>query len=134
MRGISLLGVPLLLFAGGLFAAGKYPYEKAPGPIAGSWKMSCESRGTMVVTVTADDHTAVGRISDLGTVGKYGYQVGVEILRLEADDFGDWVGKLLWRSISGDSHWDSIRMVATSNQLSATMTTDPCFRNLTRVP
>jgi len=35
-----------------------------------------------------------------------GYSFGEEIFRLEADDFGDWVGQLLWKGADGRKRWD----------------------------
>jgi hypothetical protein len=54
-------------------------------------------------------------------------------LRLAADDYGDWVGTLRWRSVSGVDRWDPIRLVATDEQLDATITTDECYKKMQRV-
>jgi len=112
----------------------KYPWQKDPGPIAGKWKVSCNESAGMTVDVTVkSDKIASGRVAEVGAAKKYGYTEGEEILRLEADDFGDWVGQLKWRSVAGVERWDPIRMVATADKLNATMTTDACYKDMKRV-
>src|SRR5205823_11830266 len=111
-----------------------YPWQKDPGPIAGRWKATCENSAGMIVEFTLKSQKAAsGRIAVLGAAGKYGYSAGEEILLVEADDFGDWVGKLKWRSVAGEQRWDPIRLVATAEKLNATMTTEPCYRDMSRV-
>jgi hypothetical protein len=128
----------------GLFALGlstpvvadtvKYPWAKPPGPIAGRFKVSCEnSQGLTIEFSLQGEKRAVGRVAALGAAGKYGYKEGEEILKLDADDYGDWVGQLKWRSVSGIERWDPIRLVASANTLNATMTTDGCYRDMPRV-
>ena len=48
-----------------------------------------------------------------------GYTVGDEILHLKADDFGQWVGQLHWRGVSGMDRQDPLRFVATTDKLDA---------------
>jgi hypothetical protein len=111
----------------------QYPWQKDPGPIAGRWRVSCAHSAGMAIEFTlATPKSASGRICELGKGGKYGYSQGEEILRLDADDFGDWVGKLKWRSVAGVERWDPIRMVATADRLNATMTTDECYKDMPR--
>ncbi|HEY3353185.1 MAG TPA: hypothetical protein VGQ83_08065 [Polyangia bacterium] len=112
----------------------KYPWEKEPGPIAGRWKATCPNSSGLVIEFSLNgEKKAVGRIAELGAAGKYGYKAGEEIFRVSADDFGDWVGQLKWRSVAGAERWDSIRFVATQEKLNATMTTDDCYKNMPRV-
>jgi hypothetical protein len=112
-----------------------YPWAKAPGPIAGKWKATCpNSSGLIVEFRLTGDKKASGTILELGAAGKYGYKVGEEIFRVSADDFGEWVGQLKWRSVAGAERWDSVRLVATADKLNATMTTDDCYKNMPRVP
>ena len=87
----------------------------------------------IIEVVLKSDKTSSGRISELGAAGKYGYSEGEEILRLEADDFGKWVGQLKWRSVAGVQRWDPITFVATAEKLNATMTTDACYKDMPRV-
>jgi hypothetical protein len=131
------LGVSLLLFAMTLATAAmaegkRYAWQKDPGPISGRWSVTCEEMAGMVVEFSVDGKKATGRISKLGKAGIFGYLVGEEILRLEATDFGDWVGQLHWRAVRSNDRWDSIRFVATSTQLNATMTTDDCYKKMPR--
>jgi hypothetical protein len=112
----------------------KYPWAKPPGPIAGRFKLTCEGSKDMVVEFSLQgEKKAIGHVASLGEAAKYGYKQGDEILKLEADDYGDWVGQLKWRSVGGVERWDPIRLVATSEALHATMTTDTCYRNMPRV-
>jgi hypothetical protein len=87
----------------------------------------------MVVEFAVDGNKASGKIAVLGRGGFRTYKAGEEILRLEADDYGDWVGQLHWRGPARADHWDSIRFVATPDVLDATMTTDLCYRKMPRV-
>jgi len=132
-----ILGVSLVLFATVLATAAMagekhYSWQKAPGPISGSWSVTCDEMAGMSVEFSVDGSKATGRISNLGKAGVFGYSVGEEIIRLEANDFGDWVGQLHWRAVRSKDRWDSIRFVATSTQLNATMTTDNCYKNMPR--
>jgi hypothetical protein len=112
----------------------KYPWEKEPGPIAGKWKATCPASGNLQIEFRlVGDKKASGSIADLGGAGKYGYKPGEEIFRLSADDFGEWVGQLKWRSVAGAERWDPVRFVATPEKLNATMTTDDCYKNMPRV-
>jgi hypothetical protein len=112
----------------------KTPWKKPAGPIAGRWKVTCAGADGMIIAVTVVENKATGRVEDPGAGTKYGYAKGEEILRLEADDFGDWVGQLEWRGVSGVTRWDPIRMVATAEVLDATMTTSECYRHMPRLP
>ena len=112
----------------------KYPWEKDPGPIAGKWKATCPASGNLVIEFrVTGEKKASGTIAELGAAGKYGYKAGEEIFRVAADDFGEWVGQLKWRSVAGAERWDPIRLVATPEKLNATMTTDDCYKNMPRV-
>jgi hypothetical protein len=112
----------------------KYPWEKEPGPIAGRWKATCPASGNFQIDFRlVGDKKASGTVAELGAAGKYGYKQGEEIFRVAADDFGEWVGQLKWRSVAGAERWDPIRLVATQDKLNATMTTDDCYKNMPRV-
>jgi|SRR5579862_9412341 len=135
----TVLVVGLAVFALSLSSSGaradekKLPWQKAPGPIAGKWAVTCDGEKGMVLEfVLQGDKKASGRIATLGDAGKYGYKEGEEIFKLDADDYGDWVGQLKWRSVSGIERWDPIRLVAGADSLNATMTTDACYKNLAR--
>jgi hypothetical protein len=86
----------------------------------------------MVVEFKVDGRKATGSVSKVGNGSVVGYTVGEEIIRLDADDYGDWVGRLHWRAVHPHDRWDPIRFVATSWGVDATMTTDPCFKNMSR--
>lgn len=109
------------------------PWKKPPGPIAGRWKATCPNADGMIITVTVSDDKASGKVEEAGNGGKYGYKSGEEILRLAVDDFGEWVGQLEWRGVSGASRWDPIRFTASPDELDAVMTTSDCFRKMPRV-
>lgn len=112
----------------------KLAWEKAPGPIAGRWRASCPDSKNMVIEVELQgEKKAAGHIVELGAAGKYGYTQGEEIFRLSADDYGDWVGQLHWRSVSGAERWEPIRLVAAADLLDATITTDDCYKKMQRV-
>lgn len=114
-------------------AAQKYPWEKPPGPIAGSWKTSCAGSAGMVINfVLEGDKKAVGRIAELGAAGKYGYKRGEEIFRLSATDLGKWVGQLKWRSVAGALRWEPISFVASPDRLDAVATMDDCYKSMLR--
>jgi hypothetical protein len=132
-----ILGTSLIVLAAALATSAMaqekhYSWQKDPGPISGRWSVTCEEMTGMVAEFSVDGNKATGRISHLGKAGVFGYSVGEEILRLEADGFGDWVGQLHWRAVSIKDRWDPIRFVATSKQLDATMTTDDCYKKMPR--
>jgi hypothetical protein len=134
----SRLAIGLLLAAlvAPTNAHAKYPWEKEPGPIAGVWQASCSGAKDFVIEVTVgrDGKRATGRVAAVGKGDalKRGYLLREEILRLTADDYGDWVGHFKWRSASGAERWEPIRLVATADLLNATMTIDDCFRSMSR--
>ncbi len=131
---MSLVALGLVTYGGSASAQKHYSWEKAPGPIAGRWKATCPASGNFVIEFRLNGaKQATGYVAELGAAGKYGYTVGEEIFRLTADDFGDWVGQLKWRSVYGADRWDPIRLVATQDELNATMTTDDCYKNMPRV-
>lgn len=112
----------------------KYSWMKAPGKIAGEWKVTCPASGEMTIVIeTQDKNKAVGKIGALGTAAKYGYVQGQEILKLEATPFGTWKGQLLWRNMANVERSDPITMVVKKDILDATQTTDNCYRNMTRL-
>jgi hypothetical protein len=111
----------------------KTKWKKPPGPIEGRWKATCPGADGMIIAVTVTGTKAEGRVDDPGKAAQYGYTKGEEILRLDADDYGDWVGQLEWRSVAGTTRWDPIRFVATPELLDATMTTSECYRRMPRV-
>jgi hypothetical protein len=58
-----ILGVSLLLLgtavATAAMAEGRhYPWQKAPGPISGSWSVTCEEMAGMVVEFSVDGNKA----------------------------------------------------------------------------
>jgi hypothetical protein len=110
----------------------KFAFGAPPGPIAGRWVTTCPFTADMVVEIKVDGRAAVGRIAVLGQGAKRGYTEGGEILHLTADDFGQWVGQLHWRSVAGMDRQDPIRFVATANKLDAVMSTDECYKGMRR--
>lgn len=104
--------------------------DRPPSPIAGTWRVTCAENEGELIEFTVDGNKAVGRVADPGVAKRYGFQKGEEIFRLTADAYGDWVGETHWRGVSGAQHWDSIRLSATDAVLSATMTNEPCYRNM----
>jgi hypothetical protein len=110
----------------------KFVFGAPPGPIAGRWVTTCPYTADMVVEIKVDGNAAVGRIAVLGQGVKRGYTQGDEILHLRADDFGQWVGQLHWRSVAGMDRQDPIRFVATANKLDAVMSTDECYKGMSR--
>ena len=134
MRSILVVGLAMFALSSTSRAeeAKKWPWAKPPGPIAGTWGVTCDGEKGMVLEfVLQGDKKASGRVATLGDAGKYGYKDGEEIFKLEADDYGDWVGQLKWRSVSGMERWDPIRFVATADALNATISTDACYKNMT---
>jgi hypothetical protein len=123
----TLVGLPGVAWA-------RYPWERDPGPIAGRWQASCPGSRDFIIEVSVSGKRAVGRVAAVGVgeAARRGYVAREEILRLDADDYGDWVGQFRWRSVSGADRWEPIRLVATQELLNATMTIDDCFRNMGR--
>jgi hypothetical protein len=114
--------------------ADKRPWQKDPGPIAGSWRVSCpESKGMVILFSLDGADKATGKIAEVGSASKYGYTKGEEIFRLTADDLGKWVGQLKWRDVRSTERWDAITFVATADVLDAITTTDNCYKNMSRV-
>ncbi len=110
-----------------------FSWQKDPGSIAGRWSVTCKEMSGMVVEFSVHGKRATGRISALGNGGFRNYSNGEEIIQLEADDYGDWVGKLHIRGADASAQWqDSIRFVASAQQLNATMTTDNCYKEMPR--
>lgn len=133
-RAFAFAVLATLLGTAGRGLADKFPWEKPPGPIAGKWQTTCANRGAMVVEIVVEGETkAVGRIVQIGNGAHYGYSLGEEVLKLEANLFGVWVGQLQWRGYSGDTRWDPIQLVATDGFLDATITTDDCYKKMPRV-
>jgi hypothetical protein len=130
--GVSLLLLGTVLSTAALAGDERLPWQRDPGPIAGRWSVTCEEMAGMVVEFRVDGKKATGRVSHLGKAGVFGYSVGDEMLRLEADDHGDWVGQLHWRGLGSKDRWEPIRFVATSTQLDATMTLDNCYKKMPR--
>ncbi len=112
----------------------KFAYMKAPGPIAGRWLTTCPYMNDLVVDIKVDGKSAIGRIAVLGQGARRGYTEGDEILHLSADDWGHWVGKLHWRSVSGMDRQDPINFVASASILDAIITTDECFKGMPHAP
>jgi len=132
-----LLGVSIIVLAAALATAAMaqekhYSWQKDPGPIAGLWSLTCQDMAGMVVEFKVDDKKATGSISQVGKAAAMGYSFGEEIFRLEADDFGDWVGQLLWKGADGRKRWDPIRFVATSTHLDASTGMDSCYKRMPR--
>ena len=130
--GVSLILLGITLATAAMAEEKHYVWQRDPGPISGRWSATCEEMAGMVVEFSVDGKKATGRVSSLGKAGVFGYSVGENILQLEADDYGDWVGKLQWRGLGSKPRWDPIRLVATSTQLNATMTTDNCYKKMPR--
>jgi hypothetical protein len=131
--GAMVISLGAILATAALAGEPRFSWQKAPGPIAGRWSVSCREMSGMVVQFNVDGKKATGRISTLGGGSSRNYSNGEEIIKLETDDYGDWVGQLRWRGQGSSEHWDPIRFVATSQQLDATMTTDRCYNNMQRI-
>jgi hypothetical protein len=113
----------------------RFVFGASPGPIAGRWVTTCPYTAGMVVDIKvdkADGKSAVGHIAFLGQGVRRGCIEGDELLHLTADDFGQWVGHLHWRSVAGMDRQDPIRFVATANKLDAIMSTDECYKGMPR--
>jgi hypothetical protein len=104
--------------------------DRPPSPIAGTWQVTCSERDGMLVEFTVVGNKAVGKVVDPGAAKLYGFVKGEDIFRLTADSYGDWLGEVRWRGVSGAQHWDSIRFSASADTLSATMTNEPCYRSM----
>ena len=107
--------------------------DRPPGPIAGSFRVTCSANEGEIFEFTVNGNRAVGRVADPGTAEKYGFKRNEEAFKLAADSYGDWVGQVRFRSVTGAEHWDGIRLVATVASLNATMTNEPCYRSMPRV-
>jgi hypothetical protein len=105
----------------------------SPQAIVGSWRMGCPDNDGMVVEFAVDRDKAIGKVVEPGKAAKYGYRKGEEMFHLSWDPHGDWLGEVRWRGVSGAQHWDSIRMAAAGNTLTATMTNESCYKNMARV-
>jgi hypothetical protein len=131
-RPLCLAALLLAVAAPAADATPKYAWGKDPGPIVGKWKASCAASSGLVIEIVADgDKKALGKIVTLGAAKKYGHKEGEEFFKLEADDFGDWVGRVHYRAIDGTDRWDPIRIVATPDGLNATITIDDCWKRMT---
>jgi hypothetical protein len=107
--------------------------DKPPGPIGGVFRVTCAENQGELIELTVRGTRAVGTVVEPGASAKYGFRKGEEVFRLNVDDgHGDWVGQVHWRGVSGAEHWDSIRFAASVNELVATMTNEPCYRNMPR--
>jgi hypothetical protein len=87
----------------------------------------------MIIEITTTGSKATGRIAVLGDGGRRHWSVGEEILNLEVNDYGHWVGQLHWKSLAGGDRKEYIRFVATPDELDAIMTTDASFKHMPRV-
>jgi hypothetical protein len=110
----------------------KRPWYQPPGPIAGKWKTSAYPPD-MIVEVTVTGKNAVGRVVVAGEGAKRHYTEGEQILTLQVDDFGQWVGQLKKKYLSASEKMEPIRFVASDNVLDAIMTSDEAFKRMTRV-
>jgi hypothetical protein len=107
--------------------------DHGPGPIAGSYRVTCAENDGEIIELTVSGDHAVGRVVDPGAAKRFGFQKGEEVLRLTADSHGDWVGEVRFRSVVGAQHWDGIRFIATDSTLNAIMTNEPCYKSMPRV-
>jgi hypothetical protein len=108
--------------------------DRAPGPIAGRYRVACPENEGEILTFTVDGNRAVGRVAEPGASRQLGFKKGEDVFRLAADAYGDWVGEVHYRSVTGAQHWDAIRLVATDTSLNGTMTNEPCYRSMPRLP
>lgn len=126
---VSLLGLALPVLAA---PKKQYPWAKAPGAIAGTWK-ACADFGKTVITFQVAGNKATGTLGKpYDWAKKRGYKAGEAILELTVDDYGDWVGTLLWKSVAGAKRKDPIRLVVKGDTMDASMTTDKCYKGMTR--
>ncbi len=107
--------------------------DRPPSPIGGTWRVGCDDSSGMTIEIAVSGKHAVGKIVDPGAARRYGYEAGEEVFRLTVDAYGDWLGETRWRGVAGTQHWDGIRFTAGTTTLQGTMTTEPCYRSLTRV-
>ncbi|MCK9524045.1 MAG: hypothetical protein M0R76_13545 [Proteobacteria bacterium] len=112
-----------------------FAWRKPPAPIAdnGPWEVTgCrQKKGLTVAFTVSDDKTATGKIVEPGKAEILGYEAGEVIFTdLVANDFGAWRGKHKWRNAFGVERWDPIYMLMEGDILSATMTTDACFKKM----
>jgi hypothetical protein len=110
----------------------KRPWWKPPGPIAGKWKTS-GNPSDMVVEITVSGKNATGRVILPADGAKRHYAAGEEVLTLQVDDFGQWIGQLRKKTLAGVDKKEPIRFVATESVLDAIMTTDDAWKHMTRV-
>ncbi len=103
-----------------------------PGAIGGRWRVTCAENAGEIIEISVDGDKAIGRVADPGVAARYGFRAGEEVFRLTADPAGEWSGEVRWRGVSGAQHWDGIHFAATATALSATLTNEPCYRNMPR--
>lgn len=108
------------------------PSDRVPGAIAGRWRITCAENDGEVIEVAVSGEKAVGRVVDPGAAARFGFRAGEEVLRLTVDPAGAWAGEVRWRGVSGAQHWDGIVLVAKPAALSATVTNEPCYREMRR--
>jgi hypothetical protein len=147
---------------GGQVAGGDgqpFPWQREPGPIAGSWAPTCDRYQGMVVEFVMDDpeanpspgdafssqpraaaaahgfqpRLATGRLTQLGVAEKYHYSVGEVIFELEGTMLGKWVGRWKRRTVLRDSRWEMIQLEVDGDKAEAIITNDTCWQVLTRV-
>ena len=123
-------------------SADLFPWMKPPVPIAGRWKVAgnalCKRVKGVVVEIVAapdDPKAATGRVVeiDAATSREYGFRRGEEIMQLRADDYGNWRGKVKWRSVTKVQRWDPVYFVLEGGKLSGTMSSDDCWKGMIRV-
>ncbi len=108
------------------------PAERVPGAIAGAWRVTCAENQGEIIDITVDGGKAVGRVAEPGVAARYGFRKGEEVFRLAANPAGEWAGEVHWRGVSGAEHWDGIVLAATQTTLTATITNEPCYRDMPR--
>lgn len=129
----AALAIVYLLASNPAFAK-KYPWERPPGPIAGTWRVTCADSVGMTVRVTVTGKVASGVVAKVGAARRFGYRPGEQIFKnLKANYEGRWRGSLKWRDVSGTVRWDPIFFAASATKLHAVQTTDKCYRNMPRV-
>lgn len=110
-------------------------WMKDPAPIEGKWSVDgCETKHGMIVEfVLGNPTSAVGRILNPGKASVFGYAADEQIfIDLEPNRFGAWHGKHKWRGVGGVERWDPIYFILEGETLSTTMTTDKCFKKMSR--
>ena len=108
------------------------PSERQPGALAGRWRITCAENAGEVVEFKIDGDKAVGRVVATGAAARFGFRDGEDVFHLGLDPSGAWAGEVRWRGVSGAQHWDGIVLVATAHGLSASVTNEPCYRDLQR--